>query len=511
MLNLYDDGSGLLGPANVKVAGAATGAIHGSLVVDQDNTRITFIQTDLGSADNEGILPSDTYTVTLRSASNGFQDTNGNLLDGTGDGTPGENYVTTFVVNNSANAVVVSLPDFARGPGQDVNVPNTGSGLPLQLLNTAATDVTVTSVTMQLVYNSNLLTVTGAALASGLPDDSSVTVDTTTPGVAFITFTSPGLTLAAGAGQDIISVIASVPSSAGYADKEILDLQDLQINAGSIPAVDDAAVHVVGYLGAVDGSMTYDVDDAKDIAQVAVGLAPGFRQWALADPAIIGNVSGDGQPTVLDALVMARAVVGFPEASIPALPQGVTASITGPDPVMNIGNSCQLSVVSCQSEVVQVPVMLDHSDGLTAVDLAIAYDTSRLVVTAADVQRGSLTAGFDSFVVNVDQAKGIIYISGYRSAGPLPSPLPLSQGEMGNGGGSLAMINFQVKPDAPLVRQSSTCCKTRETPGHHWPVWMRKAMRSCSTWSRSPATLRGIPWMGASPSCLQPSFLDRWP
>ena len=47
----------------------------------------------------------------------------------------------------------------------------------------------------------------------------------------------------------------------------------------------------------------------------------------------------------------------------------------------------------------------------------MSYDTSRLEVTAADVERGGLTAGFDSFVVNVDQAKGLIYISGYRSAG----------------------------------------------------------------------------------------------
>ena len=196
MLNLYDNSSGSLGPADVTLVGAHSGAIRGSLLVDQNNTRITFIQTDLGSTDNDGILPNDTYTVTLRSASNGFQDSNGNLLDGTDSGTPGDNYVSTFVVKNAASAVVVSLPDFARGPGQPVDMSGSGSGLPLQLTNTAATAVTVTSVCLELAYNPSLLTVTGY---SGAPSGATVTMNTTsTAGVALITFTSSsGLVLRA--------------------------------------------------------------------------------------------------------------------------------------------------------------------------------------------------------------------------------------------------------------------------------------------------------------------------
>ena len=127
VLNLYDNSTGMLGPADVTLKGAATGAIRGSLVVDQNNTRITFIETGqtgvLGSAAPctlFGVLPSDTYTVTLRSATNGFQDTNGNLLDGNGDGTAGGDFVTTFVVSNPSDSVTVTLPDFARaGAGSE--------------------------------------------------------------------------------------------------------------------------------------------------------------------------------------------------------------------------------------------------------------------------------------------------------------------------------------------------------------------------------------------------------
>ncbi len=122
-LNLYDNSTGTLGSEDVTLIGTGAGPIRGSLVVDTvaGQQRITFIQTGqsgvLGSAAAGtlfGVLPDGTYTVTLRSASNGFQDVDGNLLDGNGDGTPGDNFVTTFVVINPPNAVVVSLPDFAR-------------------------------------------------------------------------------------------------------------------------------------------------------------------------------------------------------------------------------------------------------------------------------------------------------------------------------------------------------------------------------------------------------------
>ena len=74
---------------------------------------------------------------------------------------------------------------------------------------------------------------------------------------------------------------------------------------------------------------------------------------------------------------LARAVLGVTQTTfIPALPTGVTPTIAGPDPVMSIGNSCQLSVVSSQLDMVQVPVNLSYSAGLASVDLALSYDTA---------------------------------------------------------------------------------------------------------------------------------------
>ena len=193
----------------------------------------------------------------------------------------------------------------------------------------------------------------------------------------------------------------------------------------------------------------YGITNALYDAQVAVSLQTGFRDWALVDPVVIGNVTGDSQVTVDDALVLAQTAVSIRPSPNPLPSITVTPIITGPDPQLSVGSG-EWGVGSGQSDVVQVPVNLDQSDGLTAVDLVIAYDSSRLTVSAADVQRGSLTAGFSSFVVRVDQDAGIIYISGYQRDGAIPSPLPLSQRERGDGGaGSLAVISFQVRDNAP--------------------------------------------------------------
>ena len=264
------------------------------------------------------MLANDTYTVTLLSGSTGFQDTSGNQLDGNADGTPGDNYVTTFVVANSPSSVTVSLPDFARGPGQPVNVQNntdssgnilqtgnsnsgvtnnvSGSGLPLSLHNNASTAVTITSVTLTLAYNPSLLTITAAAPDSAAPSDATVTLDTSTPGLALITFTtSTGLVLQrwiTGNARDFVHLTASVPSTATYGAKEILDLENIQINAGTITAIDDAAIHAVGFLGDTDADGIYTGTDALRDAQRAVSIGTGFRPWALVDPVVIGDVTG---------------------------------------------------------------------------------------------------------------------------------------------------------------------------------------------------------------------------
>ena len=220
---------------------------------------------------------------------------------------------------------------------------------------------------------------------------------------------------------DFVHLTASVPTTATYGAKEILDLRSININQGIYTsaggtALDDAAIHAVGFPGDTAMEGQYGVTNALYAAQVAVSLQTGFRDWALVDPIVISDVTGDGQVTVDDALALAQAAVSITPTPNP-FPSvvGLTPTLNGPDPLLSIPTTFTATAGS----TVLVPVNLDYSDGLTAVDLAIAYDTSRLTVSTADVQKGSLTAGFSTFSVRVDQDAGIIYISGYRTDRPL--------------------------------------------------------------------------------------------
>ena len=132
------------GPADVTLVGRNTGPVTGSLIVNSTNTGFTFIKTDLaGGGGTAGLLAPDSYVVTFLSGSLAFQDVNGNLLDGNNSGVGGTNYTNSFTVTAlAANAVTVSIPDFARGPDSNsadsinlmFNAPNplTG-GIPVTL------------------------------------------------------------------------------------------------------------------------------------------------------------------------------------------------------------------------------------------------------------------------------------------------------------------------------------------------------------------------------------------
>ena len=168
-LNLYDTESANLGPADVLLVGASAGAVAGSLIVAPDARSVTFLKTG-------GPLVADTYTLTLRSAADGFRDASGGLLDGDGDGIAGGDHVLTFVVAASADRML-SVPDFARGPGQPVDLPATGAGLPIRLDDGAG----VTSARLVLAYDPRLLVITSAVVGSGLPNGATVTLDLSAP------------------------------------------------------------------------------------------------------------------------------------------------------------------------------------------------------------------------------------------------------------------------------------------------------------------------------------------
>lgn len=423
VLNLYDGPAGTLGAADINLAPALPGSasVAGSLVIDSTRTQIQFIKTG-------GPLAPGSYVFTLRSAADGFKALSGGLLDGDGDGTPGDNHTGTFMVSPPPGAVVVGIADFARGPDQLVRVPATNTGLPLTLSNSTG----VTAVTLNLRYNPALLAITGIV---ALPAGSSATLDTTTPGVAAIAFTSP-IPLPAGV-TEFVRLTATVPRSAAnlYKAKQVLNLDNLTILAGtvSVPATDDDGLQLVVYFGDASANGTLGAGDAVRALQASVGLGNGFAALPLTDPSVVADITGNGRLNATDATRILQEAVGIDRPEIPDLPDDPPVPLTGGiDPLLNIPKNLRAR----PGRTVTVPVNLDFSEGLQSVDLALSFDAERLEVVS--VRRGSLTRDFDLFAVNVDQEAGTIRVGLGRTAGP----------STGRGSGSVLQIRFRVRAEA---------------------------------------------------------------
>ncbi|MCL4201429.1 MAG: cadherin repeat domain-containing protein [Pirellulaceae bacterium] len=332
ILNLFDAASGALGPADISLTGQATGSIAGSAMIQGNQLR--FVATG-------GVLPQDTYTVRLRSADNGLKALDGGaLLDGefsdafpSGDGVAGGDFVFSF--NAAPAAVVVGLPDFARGPAQPVNIPGAGDeqpaehGLPIQI--SAAEGVT--SLLLQLAYDPAMLRITDADVGIDAPEGSQVTVNLSVPGEATIAFFA--LEPLSGGAASVISLTANVPRNAPYGEVHSIRITSLEVNAGALAATADEAVHVVAFAGDANRNMRYDAEDARLISRVGVGLDSGLavdpphanpatplrHLYPLVDATILGDVTGDGTLSALDASDLLRKAVGLPTPGIPALPE----------------------------------------------------------------------------------------------------------------------------------------------------------------------------------------------
>ena len=293
------------------------------------------------------MLAAGTYTVTFRSASNGFKDLLGVPLDGANNGNPaGSNYVATFVV--TAPPVVVGIPSFARGPDSvdAINLPNSATaGIPLNLSN--GTGVTSGSFTLQ--YNSALLTITGSlgqhvarrrlavarrGLHAGHRDHRLQQPDAADRDTAVVR---------------LGGLVATVPNSAAavYKSKALLHWSGVQLNGGAIAVEGDDAVQVVAYFGDANGDGTLSGGDAADISAVnastnpATGTLGGFSAYPLADPAIIGDLNNNGNADAPDVTLLNSFLSGTPRPQIPTIPTGLTIVATGPDPSLSLPTTLQ--------------------------------------------------------------------------------------------------------------------------------------------------------------------------
>ncbi|WP_254512701.1 cadherin domain-containing protein [Anatilimnocola floriformis] len=427
-INLYDQvGAGSLGAADVTLVGANTGAVRGSLVFNANNTGFTFIKTGslttgAGVGAAPGTLAPDTYTITLRSsAANGFVDLDGNPLRNFA-GTAAGDYTSTFTVATpAANAVTVSVPDFARGYGQAVKIPaSAANGIPITISN----GNNIGGIDFRLNFDPTLLSITNFVINPAILG-ASAGFTIVSPGVVQVTMSSGGAFASTNGSLVLGEFTATVPETAPYGSKHILsisnlDVVDASINFDPVPSIADNGVHVAAFFGDANGNQNYAAADTGLIQRAILGVNSGFTAFQNADPYIIADINYSMSFAAADTGFVQRQILNIAVPNIPALPVGVTppVGVPGPDPKLYIPNNLSGSVDadgnSSNGIQVDIPLMLEVTEpsGITVggFDFSFTYDTSKLTFAGSAGAPTSLSFG------------SILAGAGFSGAYTIPSP-----------------------------------------------------------------------------------------
>ena len=395
VLNLYDGIGGTAGPPDVTLNRSDGAAVSGSLLWDAAERTLCFIAT------GDSLAP-DVYTATLAGRADGIAGDSDDPLDGDADDVPGGDFRYEFVVLPS-DSRTVAMTDFARGPGQAVDIPATGVGLPITIDDAAG----VQSVDLTLLYDPELLAMDSISVAPSLPGDWVLTANTTTPGEVVIGL--QGLTDLSAGPAALAVVSAHVPESAEYGRAHAILIEDLLINE-TWPAIADAAIHKVAFVGDASGNARYFGLDPSLISRVVVGLDSGFDAYRLTDPRVVADVTGNGTLTSLDASYVARETIGgsLDREEIPPLP-GVLPPIppAGADPTLCIPSG--VSAGPGEDALANVAVS-DDAAGILSALIEVEYDTTVFDVAPPDITLGDLLSGLGgtSLLAFVDEPGGTI-------------------------------------------------------------------------------------------------------
>jgi len=425
VVNLNDFAAGkggTLGPADFVLVDESGQVVPGSLIVG--DAEVAFVPTGSllqpNSFTTTGLLPSGTYTATLRSATDGFRGRD--WRDPAGIMHPGEplyggDCAYAEVVHWS-DPVVVGVPDFAQVPGQPVDVPTDVSDVGLPILLSNPNRLAIEQVELAILYDTNLLTI-GKSLAYTHPD-CTASISQTREGVIVVT-------LRAKSGEPLDEdrtvlgcLTVDVREDADYGSAGML-ITSARVNEGAVSAVADDAVHLLALLGDATGDDGLTRGDAEGIVDVAVESSGGFQAYPCIDPAVLADVTGNGSISSLDA------------ARILQLAAGDTPSQVEPpeDPcVIEIPTD----LAGAPGQLVTATVLVDGAVDVESFDLRIEYDSA--VLSFQSARLGGLLAASDP-AWGLNSAK-----AGSVTVG-IANPEPLS-----GGSGNLLELDFVVRATA---------------------------------------------------------------
>jgi len=214
----------------------------------------------------------------------------------------------------------------------------------------------------------------------------------------------------------------------------LLELANVKFYDDSVPAqplsVDfSLAGDLCGEQLCVQGDLNgdNDVDSADVLAALQISV-----ELLEASPCRIqaGDLNGDLEINSADAIMIQRLAVGFPinppqpgEKAVPErrAPKGSTLTVSA-------GN-----IVGAPGGLVQVPVRVLNADGLSGLNLTLAFPDNDTLLTLESVENGPLLDGF-SRIENI--GPGFVKL-GFSKALPIAT-----------GGGIAALLNFRLAESA---------------------------------------------------------------
>lgn len=205
------------------------------------------------------------------------------------------------------------------------------------------------------------------------------------PGQVGLDFSSP-TPLPAGP-LDFVILTAAVATPAERGRTHVLDVRDVIVNGGQMPAIVDDAVHKVAFFGDSTGDGTYSGLDAQRTARVVVGLDDGFDSHPDIDPLVIADVTGDGSISGLDAQRIAQFTVGMAPIEIPSLPQALKL-----DPAASQRHPVLETTAGGELSSTQLDTLVDSAWDLveSAVPGNVSAELRDLTVRIADLPNGLL-------------------------------------------------------------------------------------------------------------------------
>jgi hypothetical protein len=247
--------------------------------------------------------------------------------------------------------------------------------------------------------------------------------------------------LSGGSGFDVgstpmvlVDVAASVPTTAPYFNKAVLDMEIAYVNVALVTGV--SGVDEAAYYGDVSGEESLNALDASLVDQVGAGAGTGFSAFKDLDPSIIGGVGGGEYVNALDASLINQQSGGMTIPSIPQVPTGVPPVLGGPDPYLYFG-----SLQAGPGQTATVTLYLDVTDPrgvpLAALEEAIGFDPTLLQISNI---RGTKALGSFSTVGTADNQSGVLIVSQAFAGMGLPAVLPY--------GTDIAVLQFDVTVNA---------------------------------------------------------------